>query len=290
MIKRSGVAAILAMALLATSSVEARRPWPQPAAGDSRSGDPEIIFTFDDGPHEDDTAPILDILAAHDIRAIFFWTGWRVRGKKPMHVKRRALALRALAEGHIIGNHTVTHAHLCRVTPEEAAFELDENTRLYTELAGMPPAFLRAPYGDRCFRLETQLAERGYAHLHWDMDASEWQSASSAETRDYFIDKLKKLKGRAVILMHDTKSATRRALPQVLDWISAENARRAVAGARPIRILSYVDLAREQIPPRVQDLVSGVGDGFLSFVPSLSARLLAPLAGPPAPRLHTSNP
>jgi peptidoglycan/xylan/chitin deacetylase (PgdA/CDA1 family) len=287
---RSGVAAILALVLFATPAV-ARRPWPQPAAGESRTGDPEVIFTFDDGPHERDTGPILDILAAHQIKAIFFWTGWRVRGKKPLHLVRRGLAQRALAEGHIIGNHTVTHAHLCRVTPEEAAFELDENTRLYTDLAGMPPVFLRAPYGDRCHRLEAQLAERGYEHLHWDMDASEWQSASSIETRDYFIDKLKKLKGRAVILMHDTKSATRRALPQVLDWISAENARRIAAGERPIRILSYADLAREKIPQPVQDVVDGLGEKFLSFVPDVTARLVAPLAGErEMPALHTSNP
>jgi hypothetical protein len=174
---------------------------------------------------------------------------------------------------------------------DEAAFELDENTRLYTELAGMPPAFLRAPYGDRCRQLEGMLAERGYQHLHWDMDAGEWQSASSVETRDYFIDRLKRLKGRAVILMHDTKAATRRALPEVLAWITSENARRVAAGQRPIRILSYADLAREQIPLPVQDLVDGVGERFLGFVPELSARLLVPLSHvEPRPALHTSNP
>ena len=38
--------------------------------------------------------------------------------------------------------------------------------------------------------------------------------------------------------MHDIKQATVKALPQILDWIDAENARRAVSHGKQIRILS----------------------------------------------------
>ncbi len=288
---RALVACVLAVALIAATTVaDARSHWPQPAAGASASGDPEIIFTFDDGPHEVATPLILDTLDKYGIHAIFFWTGWRVRGKRPLHDKRRALAARALAAGHIIGNHTVNHAHLCTIPADEAIRELDENASIYESIMQMPVRLLRAPYGDRCRRLEALLLERGQTHLHWDMDPLEWQSFSSVETRDYLIEQIRNLRGRAVILLHDTKPSTAKALPQVLDWIIAENLRRTARGQRPIRILSYADLAREQIPLPFQRLVDEAAGTIADFFPQVANLLVAPLAGPAPEVRHASNP
>ncbi len=60
------------------------------------------------------------------------------------------------------------------------------------------------------------------------------------------INRLKRLDGRAVLLMHDTKVATVIALPMILDWIAAENAARRARGGRPIRIVGGAELAAEQ--------------------------------------------
>jgi len=74
------------------------RGWPMPAAGPTMSGDPELIFTFDDGPNPKTTPFVLDALKAHHIHAIFFMVGEIAAGKEALPISARILA-----EGHIIG-------------------------------------------------------------------------------------------------------------------------------------------------------------------------------------------
>ena len=57
-----------------------------------------------------------------------------------------------------------------------------------------------------------------------------------------------RLAGRNVLLMHDIKQATVTALPQILDWIDAENARREQSHKKPIRIVQAPALALERLP------------------------------------------
>ena len=76
------VALVLAAAV-STAVVPARaqppiyypRGWPQPAAGPSASGAPELLLTFDDGPDPATTPIVLDILRARGLRAVFFQVG-----------------------------------------------------------------------------------------------------------------------------------------------------------------------------------------------------------------------
>ena len=57
-----------------------------------------IYLTFDDGPHPEHTAPLLDLLAEHDARASFFLIGQQIE-------RHPELARRIAAEGHTLGNH-----------------------------------------------------------------------------------------------------------------------------------------------------------------------------------------
>jgi len=223
-----------------------KKKWPHPAAGPSQSGGPEIVLTFDDGPDERFTGRILDTLAAHHVQAIFFWVGRRVLHDRPMDRVRKALVARAVREGHLIGNHTVHHAHLCLTPFSEAAKEIDQNRELLETAARFPIVLFRVPYGARCKNVERLLAERQLTHLHWDVDPQEWAGLSSAGTAARVIGRLRKLDGRAVLLMHDTHGASARALPIILDWIDKENRHRRARGHRPIRIVSGAELVEEQ--------------------------------------------
>jgi peptidoglycan/xylan/chitin deacetylase (PgdA/CDA1 family) len=249
---RRGTTAIAAIALgLAVVGERAATAgdWPRPAAGGSASGAPEVLFTFDDGPDEDLTPRILDELDRRGIQAIFFWVGRRVVGDGPGAVERRAVVERAIRTGHLIGNHTVNHAQLCHGSAEAAAQEIDRNAALYAPLTRLPGTLFRSPYGARCRRLVAQLEARGLEHVHWDVDPQEFLSHDGDETARKVIAKLRHLEGRAVILMHDTKRATVRALPQVLDWIDAENARRRARGAPAIRVVSGSSWLAERLDP-----------------------------------------
>jgi peptidoglycan/xylan/chitin deacetylase (PgdA/CDA1 family) len=236
------VLALLAL-LFATRSA-AGQGWPQPAAGLSMTGDPELIFTFDDGPNPNLTPIVLDTLKQYGIKAVFFCTGHMV-----IQPKAQAVIERILAEGHIIANHTMEHSELCQVDEPRSIFEIDEGHKAIEAAAGMPIPWFRAPYGARCARLEAQLAARRITHFHWDIDPQEWRHGNTKRTIAYMLRALGRTQGRQVVLMHDTKVATVKALPVILQWVAEENARREAEGRRTIRFIPAWEYAIENLAP-----------------------------------------
>src|SRR5206468_1268071 len=80
---------------------------------------PYSAITFDDGPSATLTPKLLDILAAHRIKATFFVIGENV-------VEHPEIVARAAREGHEIGNHSWSHsqrnaAGLNRVVPRHSS-------------------------------------------------------------------------------------------------------------------------------------------------------------------------
>lgn len=221
--------------------------WPKPAAGESASGDPELLLTFDDGPSPLTTGRILDILARYHVRGVFFLQGWRFERGDP--VAATALVTRMLREGHVIANHTIGHAHLCDIDAGLRTHEILGARAILERVSGVSVPWFRAPYGQRCPELEAELIRLGLRHFHWDIDPQEWRNRGPRYTAAKVIDKLQWLKGRAVLIMHDTKDATIIALPLVLDWIAFENRRRRHRGLRPIRIIAGDQVAAEQVAP-----------------------------------------
>lgn len=65
---------------------------------------PEVTLTFDNGPEPGVTEQVLAVLKQANVTATFF-----VLGSKLADPVRRRLAQQAHAEGHWIGNHTMTH-------------------------------------------------------------------------------------------------------------------------------------------------------------------------------------
>ncbi len=242
-VKQRGVqgAILVGIALIATPALApAGAAWPNPNAKiiPTEDGRPEILLTFDDGPDHKNTPKVLDTLRERNVQAIFFSTGYLVGHRSKRRTKRVAMLNRIVSEGHLVGNHTINHAHLCEVSAEKATTEIDETTKLFEKLTRMPVFLFRSPYGNRCPRLEKMLKARNMEHTHWDIDPREWRNSTTAATYDAVTSKLRYLKGRAIILMHDTKITTVRSLPKILDWIDNENVSRRKAGKKTIRILN----------------------------------------------------
>jgi peptidoglycan/xylan/chitin deacetylase (PgdA/CDA1 family) len=98
-----------------------------------------LTFTFDNGPLPGATDTVLDFLAARSIKATFFVIGERLRTPAG-----RRLAERAYAEGHWIGNHTLTHGEPLGLTGTRSHVEreIGETQRLIGTLAH-PQKFFR---------------------------------------------------------------------------------------------------------------------------------------------------
>jgi len=75
---------------------------------------PSVTLSFDNGPEPDVTPAVLDVLRARRLHATFFVLGYKL-------AEHRALAERAHAEGHWIGNHTWRHAGPLGRAPDAVA-------------------------------------------------------------------------------------------------------------------------------------------------------------------------
>ena len=108
-------------------------------------GDPEekvLYLTFDAGYENGHTEAILDTLKKHDVKAAFFLVGNYLQ-------KNADLVRRMVYEGHIIGNHTMTHPDMSAITEKEAfQKELEGLESLFTDITGKElPKFYRPPQG-----------------------------------------------------------------------------------------------------------------------------------------------
>jgi peptidoglycan/xylan/chitin deacetylase (PgdA/CDA1 family) len=246
------------------------KAWPVPAAGPTMSGDPELLFTFDDGPNPKTTPEVLDALAKHHIHAVFFLVGNMASNKQAPPIIQRMLR-----EGHIVANHTMTHQDLCRLKDEDRAQrEIDDGkATIERATAGFTTVWFRTPYGVRCERVDRMLADRHLTHFHWDLDPQEWKHGSAKKAVDYVEKQVGKMTGRNVLLMHDIKKATVEALPVILDWIETENAQRKTDHKRRIRIIQSYELAIDRFPPGLADWFHDATPDFARYTQAAAAVL-----------------
>ena len=210
------------------------------------SGSPrELLLSFDDGPDLAGTPLILAELDRRGLKAIFFVTGWRLTGQRPEDVARRDLVRKIAAHGHLVANHTMNHHDLCQ-NPAEQAAEIDASTELIAETTGIRPLLFRSPYGAFCHSLETALNARGLPDIGWNIDPQDWKTDDEDAVFAYLTNKVDKLQGRGIMLLHDTHEASVHALPRFLDWLARENARAARRHRPPVNVIDY----RVMVPQR----------------------------------------
>jgi peptidoglycan/xylan/chitin deacetylase (PgdA/CDA1 family) len=98
-----------------------------------------VALTFDDGPNEPHTSALLDTLADRGVRATFFQVG-RCAERYP-DVTRRVLA-----EGHILGNHSLSHSFGRYASQPRQRREIEQGQAVLHGVAGVAPALYRPPW------------------------------------------------------------------------------------------------------------------------------------------------
>ncbi|MFA6665014.1 MAG: polysaccharide deacetylase family protein [Armatimonadota bacterium] len=168
-----------------------------------------IALTFDAGADSRPAQQILDVLAAHNIRATFFLTG-KWAEKNPLLVKRIA------AQGNEIGNHTYAHKRLTSLRDGDIAREVEKTEQLIYESTGRSTKpLLRVPYGDRNSHVLSVLADLGYDSIYWDLDS--WDSVKAGITAEEIKERvLSKVRNGSIVLMHCGSRATADALDSLL--------------------------------------------------------------------------
>lgn len=123
-----------------------------------------IAITFDDGPGVY-TAQLLDELAARDVKATFFVSGYRA-ANYPETLKRM------VSEGHQLASHTQNHENLNTLSAAKIADEISRTQDYITAAGGDNPAYIRPPYGNAN---KTVRAQAPSPLINWSVDPEDWK-------------------------------------------------------------------------------------------------------------------
>ena len=170
-----------------------------------------LYLTFDAGYENGCTAQILDILKKHQVSAAFFLVGNYLQ-------QNQDLVRRMVAEGHIVGNHTMHHPDMSKIS-DKAAFqkELEDLEQLYLEITGQEmQKFYRPPQG---LYSEDNLAmakELGYKTVFWSLAYVDWNNDSQPTAEYAFGKLLPRTHNGAVVLLHSTSQTNAQILDELL--------------------------------------------------------------------------
>jgi peptidoglycan/xylan/chitin deacetylase (PgdA/CDA1 family) len=192
-----------------------------------------VTFTFDDGPTWAATPRVLDALAAHDLRATFFVCGYQFQGKKEKHRKNLELLRKIAAAGHVIGNHTHDHASLATLDFRAAIAQITRNDQALYDALGFRPRIFRAPYGLVPDAVRQYLRDVGYTTVRWNIDVMDFELNDAKEITRRVLDTVRARRG-GIVVLHDVKYASVKAVPMILDGLRADNCKRLAAGKEPI--------------------------------------------------------
>ena len=177
-------------------------------------GDPKekvLYLTFDAGYENGYTESILDTLRKHEVKAAFFLVGNYLQ-------KNADLVRQMVEEGHIVGNHTMSHPDMSKIT-DPAAFgkELTDLEALFTEVTGKELAkYYRPPQGIYSEENLQMAKELGYHTVFWSLAYKDWDN-DMQPTRDYALGKMiPRTHNGAVILLHSTSQTNAEVLDELL--------------------------------------------------------------------------
>ena len=177
-------------------------------------GDPHeqvIYLTFDAGYENGSTEKILDTLKKHEVTAAFFLVGNYME-------KNADLVRRMVSEGHIVGNHTMHHPDMSKLS-DKAAFqkELTDLETLFLETTGKElPKYYRPPQG--CYSEDNlkMAKELGYKTVFWSLAYVDWKNDAQPTKEEAFSKLISRIHNGAVVLLHSTSATNAEILDELL--------------------------------------------------------------------------
>ena len=170
-----------------------------------------LYLTFDCGYENGNMPAILDALKKHRVPAAFFVVGNFIKDN-PELIKRM------VQEGHIVGNHTLTHPDMSSIS-SVVAFqkELAGVEKLYEDLTKTPMTkFYRPPRGIYSTKNLSMAKELGYKTFFWSLAYVDWYEDSQPTKEEAFDKLLTRIHPGAVVLLHSTSKTNAEILDELL--------------------------------------------------------------------------
>jgi peptidoglycan/xylan/chitin deacetylase (PgdA/CDA1 family) len=182
-----------------------------------------VALTFDGGGNADGAKGVLTALRNANVPATFFLTGH--------FVQSYPLLARAIGRRYPVGNHTVNHFDMLRLSTAAARREVSRAASMIEHATGRDthPLF-RFPYGSRNGPMLRLVHGLGYASVRWTVDTWGWMGLSRQSAGGAVQRVLRNLAPGEIVLMHLGSSSDRstidsKALPAVIRLVRARGYR-----------------------------------------------------------------
>ena len=196
-----------------------------------------MYLTFDDGPSEEYTDMVLDVLKKKNIKATFFVIGEYVR-KYPETAKR------IVDEGHTIGIHCDVHNYNTLYASVDSYMEdFEKAYDTVYEVTGVKAQFFRFPggsinaYNKTVYKdIIAKMEERGFVYYDWNASLED-ATRSNATSEDLISMAVETTLGRkkVVMLAHDRIGNTAYALGDLIDALPEYRIEPLTIEAEPVR-------------------------------------------------------
>ncbi|MGN8807105.1 MULTISPECIES: delta-lactam-biosynthetic de-N-acetylase [unclassified Blautia] len=172
----------------------------------------KIYLTFDAGYENGNTPAILDALKKHEAPATFFVVGNFIS-------ENQDLIKRMEAEGHIVGNHTMTHPDMSKISTQESfQKELSGVEDIYKEITGKEMTkFYRPPQGIYSTLNLSMAKEMGYHTFFWSLAYVDWYQDNQPDPQEAIEKLTRRIHPGAIVLLHSTSSTNAQILDELLN-------------------------------------------------------------------------
>lgn len=170
-----------------------------------------IYLTFDAGYENGNTEKILDALKKHNVPATFFLVGNYIK-TSPELVKRM------VAEGHTVGNHTLTHPDMSSISDEQSfKTELTELEKLYKDVTGQEMLKIYRPPQGKYSESNLKMAQSmGYTTIFWSLAYVDWYENKQPTPDEAFNKLIPRIHNGAIVLLHSTSKTNGEILDELL--------------------------------------------------------------------------
>lgn len=172
----------------------------------------KIYLTFDAGYENGNTPAILDALKKHEAPATFFVV-------ENFISENQELIKRMEAEGHIVGNHTMTHPDMSKISTQESfQKELSGVEDIYKEITGKEMTkFYRPPQGIYSTLNLSMAKEMGYHTFFWSLAYVDWYQDNQPDPQEAIEKLTRRIHPGAIVLLHSTSSTNAQILDELLN-------------------------------------------------------------------------
>jgi peptidoglycan-N-acetylglucosamine deacetylase len=201
-----------------------------------------VALTFDDGPGPYTHFAIRKLRENH-LRATFFLVGKQIRAYPGWARREKPVAA--------LGDHTLTHPFLPALAQPEMVQEIAGAKALIEHATGDRVVLFRPPYEGRTPAIDREAKALGLLEVLWNVDSGD---SLGAEYAGIEHNVLAGLHPGSIILMHENRGQTIRALPVIFAAIAREH----------FRTVTVPQLIAED-PPSLAQLRAGgngCGSGF----------------------------